>query len=304
MDFKIVQIPQPFSEPTNVIRIGDTLIDTGHVDDASTVVLRDQLESGDLKGVKEVVITHPHVDHVSASAGLPEIAKMPHTVFRGAEQVIENLADYLLKAREQQRELLAGADETLFQMVEFVGRAYFPAEREFGALNISRIVESGDDIRAGQVDLRVIHTPGHEANHMALFDEASGVLLSGDLITNNAHFSKAPLTPDIAEYERSLQIVLELRPKLIVPSHGHPIENAMAHVKKCQANVDDMKGRILKSLENLGEATHLEIGTDVFSSSDPSKAGVLALAILCYLECLEVEGKVSLDKASHIARLK
>jgi glyoxylase-like metal-dependent hydrolase (beta-lactamase superfamily II) len=304
MDFKIVQIPQPFSEPTNVIRIGDTLIDTGHVDDASTAVLRDQLESGDLKGVKEVIITHPHVDHVSASAGLPEIAKMPHTVFRGAEQVIENLADYLLKAREQQRELLAGADETLSQMVEFVARAYFPAEREYGALNISRIVESGDDIRAGQVDLRVIHTPGHEANHMALFNEASGVLLSGDLIANSAHFNKAPLTPDIAQYERSLQIVLELRPKLIVPSHGHPIEDAMAHVKKCLENVNDIKGRILKSLENLGEATHVEIEREVFASADQSKAGALALVILCYLECLELEGKVSLDKASHIARLK
>ena len=304
MDFKIVQIPQPFSEPTNVIRIGDTLIDTGHVDDASTAVLRDQLESGDLKGVKEVIITHPHVDHVSASAGLPEIAKMPHTVFRGAEQVIENLAEYLLKAREQQRELLAGADETLSQMVEFVARAYFPAEREYGSLNISRIVESGDNIRAGQVDLRVIHTPGHEANHMALFDEASGVLLSGDLIANSARFNKAPLTPDIAKYERSLQIVLELQPKMIVPSHGHPIEDAMAHVRKCLANVNDMKGRILKSLENLGEATHLEIERDAIGSADPSKAGAVALVILCYLECLEVEGKVSLDKVSHIARLK
>lgn len=95
MDFKIAQIPAPFYEATNVIRIGDTIIDTGHVDDASTSVLLQQLENGDLRGVGEVIITHPHIDHVGASAGLPKIGEMPHIIFRGAERVLENMSEHL-----------------------------------------------------------------------------------------------------------------------------------------------------------------------------------------------------------------
>jgi glyoxylase-like metal-dependent hydrolase (beta-lactamase superfamily II) len=88
VDFKIVQISAPFYEATNVIRIGDTIIDTGHVDDASTSVLLQQLENGDLRGVGEVVITHPHIDHVGARAGLPKIGEMPHIILRGAEEAL------------------------------------------------------------------------------------------------------------------------------------------------------------------------------------------------------------------------
>src|SRR4030042_6657916 len=105
MDFKVVQVPLPFAEPTNLIRIGDALIDTGHIDDASTAVLFQHLDGGDLKGIKEVILTHPHVDHASASAGVPKIGEMPHTILKGAEKVINNLSEYLLKARQEQHRL-------------------------------------------------------------------------------------------------------------------------------------------------------------------------------------------------------
>ena len=303
MDFKIVQIPTPFVEPTNVIRIGNTILDTGHVDDASTSVLLEQLESGDLRGVGEVIITHPHIDHAGASAGLPKIGEMPHIIFKGAERVLEDMSEYLWEFREEQERFFAD-DETLLQMVHVVGSIYFPAEREYHPVNVTRIVESGDKIPVGDINLRVIYTPGHEPTHMALFHEPSGTLFSGDLILNSGHFSIAPLTSDVAAYERSLEKVLDLGPKLIVPSHGNPIENAVEHVNKCVLNSQNMKGRVLETLERLAEATHSDIAKDIFDVTDPSKAGTLSLMVWCYLECLAEEGMISLDKDAQIARLE
>ena len=151
MEFTIVSMPQPFFEPCNVIRIGDTILDTSHVDDASTKTFLEQWKKGDLKGVKEVIATHPHIDHVGASAGVSEIGEMPHTVFKGAERVIASLGEYMLESREEQKKLLAHRDEELGKMIDFMGNLYFPADREYGAVNITRLVEEGDEIPAGNI---------------------------------------------------------------------------------------------------------------------------------------------------------
>jgi glyoxylase-like metal-dependent hydrolase (beta-lactamase superfamily II) len=304
MDFKIVPIPQPFFEQNNVIRIGDAILDTCHVDDASTKVLLAQLEEGDLKGVKTVIVTHPHIDHVGASAGLPEIGEMPHTVLRGAETVIATLGDYMLRAREEQKKLLAHRDEDLGKMIDITGNMYFPADRDYGAVNITRTVQEGDEIPAGDVVLRVVCTPGHEKNHMALLHEPSGIVFSGDLVTNNAQFNRAPLTPNIAEYERSLSRLLALGPNILVPSHGAVIDNAVEHLEKCLANVRDVKTRILEGLAKYPGTSHLELSRQVFDVTDPIKVVAVAVVTWCYLECLESEGKVVLDRDEQAASLR
>ena len=303
MDFKIVQVPQPFFEPVNLIRIGDAVLDTGHVDDASTKVVLEHFETGDLKGVTEVVVTHPHIDHVGASAGVPTLGEMPHTVLRGAEQVIVNLGEYMLGAREEQKHLLALRDPETAAMIDITGNIYFPADREYGSVNISRIVDPGDEIDLGEACLRVISTPGHEANHMALYHEPSSTVFSGDLVTNNAQFSRTPLTPNIGDYERSLYKLLELAPQRIVPSHGTVIEDGTDHLRRCLANVEDIKSRVMDALGEMGEASHLELGKQVFEVTDPLKRVALVLVTWCYLEYLESEGKVVLDRDEQMARL-
>jgi glyoxylase-like metal-dependent hydrolase (beta-lactamase superfamily II) len=304
MEFKLIQCPLPFAEPVNVLRIEDTVLDTGHPDDASTSILIEHLEGGDLKGVKQILVTHPHVDHAGGSKVLPQIGEMPHVILKGAERILDSFSDYLLQSREEQYKLLSQGDPVLLQMVEAVGKTYFPAERDFGLVNIVRAVESGDEIPVGNTALRAIAAPGHEENHMILFHEPSATLFSGDLIMNSAHFNRAPLTPDIAEYERSLQRVLELGPKLIVPSHGTPIANASEHLEKCLANVGKVKTRIMTTLETLTEATHLDLAKQIFNVADASKAGTLSLVVWCYLESLEEEGKIRLNRDSFAAMLQ
>ena len=289
LDFELIRIPQPFFKPTNSIRIGDAILDTGHMSNASTEVLREQLESGKLKGTREIIITHPHVDHIGGSEALAQIAEKPHTVFKGGDKIIRDFVGYLLEVRKEQLKLLSlGNTDVLREFLD----SYFPVNQHYRDVNICRVVEEGEEIRMGKVTLKVIHTPGHEANHMALYHKPSGTLFSGDLIMDNAQFMYAPLTSSVRDYENSLRKVLRLKPRLIVPSHGEPIENPTEHLNKCLENVQRIKGRILNTLMERGEITHFQLVESLFNAADPMGVGFLAAVVLSYLDYLEEEGKV------------
>lgn len=293
LDFELIRIPQPFFKPISIVRIGDIILDTGHMSDMSTKVLREQLESGKLKGTREIIITHPHVDHVGGSEALAEVAEKPHTVFKGGDKIIRDFIGYLLEVRKEQLKLFSLGNEDA--VCEFLD-SYFPVNRYYRDVNICRVVEEGEEIRIGEVTLRVIHTPGHEAHHMALYHRPSGILFSGDLIAYNAQFMYAPLTSSVRDYEDSLRKVRSLNPKLIVPSHGKPIEDPIEHLNKSLENVQSTKARILNTLIERRKITHFQLTASLFKDANPMAMGFLAAVVLSYLDYLEEEGKILLER--------
>jgi glyoxylase-like metal-dependent hydrolase (beta-lactamase superfamily II) len=208
----------------------------------------EELEKGALEGVRQVIVTHPHIDHA--------------------------------------------------------GPTIFPSDRTYEEVNISRFVEPDDVVEAGEVSLRVIHTPGHEASHMVLFHEPSGTLFSGDLILNSARFTRSPLALSLRDYERSLRRLLELRPKVIVPSHGDAIDNPMEHLSRCLESVKDVKRKIAEMLEDRTEATHVEIAKELFEPEDILQTIVATVSTWAYLEDLDEEGEVLLDRKEQVAQLR
>lgn len=293
LDFELICIPQPFFKPISIVRIGDIILDTGHMSDMSTKVLREQLESGKLKGTREIIITHPHVDHVGGSEALAEVAEKPHTVFKGGDKIIRDFIGFLLEVRKEQLKLFSLGNEDA--VCEFLD-SYFPVNRYYRDVNICRVVEEGEEIRIGEVTLRVIHTPGHEAHHMALYHRPSGILFSGDLIAYNAQFPYAPLTSSVRDYEDSLRKVRSLNPKLIVPSHGKPIEDPIEHLNKSLENVQRTKARILNTLIERRKITHFQLTASLFKDANPMAMGFLAAVVLSYLDYLEEEGKILLER--------
>jgi glyoxylase-like metal-dependent hydrolase (beta-lactamase superfamily II) len=56
----------------------------------------------------------------------------------------------------------------------------------------------GKQIRLGDHDYDVVHTPGHKNDHVCLYAPASGVLFAGDLVFANGGFGRT----DLAEGDR------------------------------------------------------------------------------------------------------
>jgi glyoxylase-like metal-dependent hydrolase (beta-lactamase superfamily II) len=86
---------------------------------------------------------------------------------------------------------------------------------------------------------RIIHTPGHTPGHVALFREEDCTLLSGDalstvnlenlhdLLTQTPTIAAGPVSfiSDWQAFIQSVHNLAALRPKILAPAHGKPMEH-------------------------------------------------------------------------------
>lgn len=84
-----------------------------------------------------------------------------------------------------------------------------------------RHLEEGDEIKNGDISLRVIHTPGHSPGGICLYCEKEKVLFSGDtLFADTYGRTDLPYSSE-EEMAKSLQKLLKLPPDTkVYPGHG------------------------------------------------------------------------------------
>ncbi|MBI2826980.1 MAG: MBL fold metallo-hydrolase [Planctomycetia bacterium] len=91
---------------------------------------------------------------------------------------------------------------------------------------IDRYLHDGEVLKSGrdpQWRLRCIHTPGHDPGHLCFMEESTGALLAGDMVANPGTIViSREYGGDMAAFMHSLERLLALDYKLIIPSHGHP----------------------------------------------------------------------------------
>ena len=88
--------------------------------------------------------------------------------------------------------------------------------------------------------LRVIHTPGHAANHLCLLLQEDGLLFSGDHILNGSTTVIDPPDGDMTAYLESLDLLdaacAEHDARFILPAHGHVLGFARQVIAQLKAH--------------------------------------------------------------------
>jgi hydroxyacylglutathione hydrolase len=79
-------------------------------------------------------------------------------------------------------------------------------------------VGAGDRV----MDLAIIPTPGHTPGHIAVHDEAAGVLVVGDAIAYGRGFDLLPTSEDLPEARASVGILAGLSFDTLLAGHGLP----------------------------------------------------------------------------------
>jgi glyoxylase-like metal-dependent hydrolase (beta-lactamase superfamily II) len=94
---------------------------------------------------------------------------------------------------------------------------------------VGRILEHGDEV-AG---FRVVHAPGHTPGHCMFFRDSDRLCIAGDVLANLNFLTGKPglreppsiFSVDVAQNRRSIQTLIDLKPKVICFGHGPPVRN-------------------------------------------------------------------------------
>ncbi|MFQ3318547.1 MAG: glyoxylase-like metal-dependent hydrolase (beta-lactamase superfamily II) [Natronomonas sp.] len=287
MEYTHFEFQQPTGGGVNVFRIGDTLVDTGHMSRRDPV--ERALRDGELAGVERVVLTHPHVDHFGGSVTIPELADLPHVVYEGAPAILNDVDTYLRDAREEMTRLSTGLPDALLQQQEAFYDVFFPVDEQYHDVPIERVVTDGETVRLGDYECEVVHTPGHSAQHMSLYNSESGTMLSGDIVSQNGHFMYAPLYWDISDYMTSLSRLRSLEPNLLVPGHGTEIAEPTEHVTDCIAKAKRTKRSLRDAVDERGDTTAFELAEEILGAPE-TQLPFLTLVVAAYLHHLAAQG--------------
>jgi hydroxyacylglutathione hydrolase len=104
--------------------------------------------------VKQIVITHAHIDHIGGAAKLKRVTGAPV--------------------------LLNGNDQTLLKMLDV--QATWLGMRPPEDTTIDSSLTTGDKLRAGSLVADVLHTPGHTEGSICLYFAPEKKLIAGDTL--------------------------------------------------------------------------------------------------------------------------
>jgi len=109
------------------------------------------------------------------------------------------------------------------------------AEAEYFDLDEASIMKvfEGDVIETSGHRLIVVHTPGHTAGSVCLYDTDNRILFSGDTVFTNGAFGRTDLpTGNARAMKESLKRLTEFKIDSLLPGHEEPVpENGSTHVK-------------------------------------------------------------------------
>lgn len=196
------------------------LVDTGARTSAQAV--RDALAAESLgpDDLRWIVLTHVHLDHCGATGILAHAYPRARVVVhvRGARHLAEpgRLVAGTAAVHGARWSLYGGLDPT-------------PADR-IDAAEDGHVVDLGGGRR-----LRMVATPGHARHHMAVLDEATGTVMTGDALGLRFHGAGAyPALPppevDPPAGQASLDRLEELRPTVLCPAHFGPVPDPGAAI--------------------------------------------------------------------------
>jgi hydroxyacylglutathione hydrolase len=165
------------------------VIDPGDdIDDVLAIVRKHNLQ------VKQIVITHAHIDHVGGAMKLRAATGAP---------ILLNQNDY-----------------ALLKMLDL--QAAWIGMRAPGEVKIDQSIGNGETVSAGSLQASVLHTPGHTEGSICLYFPAEQKLIAGDTLFAGSIGRTDLPGGSMQKILRSLHSTVLALPDetVVVPGHG------------------------------------------------------------------------------------
>jgi glyoxylase-like metal-dependent hydrolase (beta-lactamase superfamily II) len=130
----------------------------------------------------------------------------------------------------------------------------------------SRVSPLGKTVRTEKYSFEVISTPGHDRDHVCLFEPDRRWLFSGDLFVGRKPTVCRPMD-DQRQIIKDLKTIRSLNPRLLFPAPGKVIMEPCETLDAVIAHLESLGGRI-EALHEKGKAVS-EIRQEIFGGEDP-----------------------------------
>ncbi len=139
--------------------------------------------------------------------------------------------------------------------------------------------------------VRIVHTPGHAAGHLSFFVQETGALVAGDMIAGHSTIIIDPPEGDMSAYMDSLQKLAALEPKVLLPSHGAMLANAVERLNGLYAHRLRREQQILEAWRH-GLRDPVEILPTVYTEIQAHEYPLSERQITAHIERLQRLGMI------------
>jgi glyoxylase-like metal-dependent hydrolase (beta-lactamase superfamily II) len=114
----------------------------------------------------------------------------------------------------------------------------------------NRVLSDGDQLTGTNWTLTAVHTPGHTSNHLCYALEEEKALFSGDHIMGWSTTVVSPPDGDMADYMRSLQLMIDRDDAVYYPAHGAPVDRPQRLARGMMGHRRQREGQILRLIKS------------------------------------------------------
>ncbi len=313
--------PIPFALKTvNCYYLSDTvptLIDTG-VDFGSNLEAIDRVmreTGGSLTDLKRIILTHAHTDHLGLAGRLSDISRAdiyihcqdePKVISRNpakTDAYMHRFHDFLISA---------GIPDAVANDMRdiFTGRL----DELVSPIHRLKLLSGGETFEFDDFQLQVLHTPGHTAGSICLYNPSAGALFSGDTllkkITPNpvAEFQPPEADPDyrsLPRYLTSLDKIRQLAVDSVLPGHGTAFCDMKDRIIALKDHIDSRKQIVMRlMLDSRQKApeglTLYRLARKMFPSLKGLEIFLGLSEAYAYIQLLETEGRIEIRREKDI----
>jgi glyoxylase-like metal-dependent hydrolase (beta-lactamase superfamily II) len=136
--------------------------------------------------------------------------------------------------------------------------------------------------------LRVLHTPGHAANHLCLVLEEDGLLFSGDHVLNGSTTVIDPPDGNMNDYLNSLDLLAaacdEFDIAFILPAHGYVLGFARTAITQLKAHRLKREAKIMAAMQALSEGSLQDWVAHAYADVHPRLWPVAARSLQAHVD--------------------